>query len=206
MHVPTINSMANLVQMMSLHIDNGEKIAVHCHAGYGRTGLAIACFLLYSTDLTPEKSIALVRSKRSKCIQTSKQERFIHDFYNFLKKNRELFSDTPCSATEYYFRQTVLIHGNALKQIDSIPKLVYEVSKLIETRLSNGTYIPEQISCAFYDVERPVFTSPSYLSLLGISHVNEFVISIDETAMNSPAVTLIEQMEAKIRTFKVLFI
>ena len=206
MHVPTINMMANLVQMMSLPIERGEKIAVHCHAGYGRTGVAIACFLLYSTELSAEKAILLVRSKRPKCIQTPKQQKFVHEFYGFLKKNREIFCDNQCSATEYFYRQTVLIHGNTLKMIDSIPILVYEVGKLVENRLANGVLLPEQLSCAFYDVERPVFSSPTYLSLLGVAQVNEFVISIDETAMNSPAVTLIEQMEAKIRTYKVKFI
>ena len=25
----------------------GRRIAVHCHAGLGRTGLAIACFFVY---------------------------------------------------------------------------------------------------------------------------------------------------------------
>jgi hypothetical protein len=203
MHVPSIVMMANLVQMMSLPIERGEKIAVHCHAGYGRTGLAIACFLLYSTDLLPDQAISLVRSKRGKCIQTKKQQKFVFEFYEFLKKNREIFPSIPCSLTEYFYHQTVLIHGNTLKTIDSVPKLIYEISKLIESRLSLGQVQPEQVSCSFYDVERPVFSSPTYLSLLGIINSNEFVISIDETAMNSPAVTLIEQMEAKIRTYKV---
>jgi protein tyrosine phosphatase len=31
----------------------GRKVAVHCHAGLGRTGLAIACFFLYSQHYTP---------------------------------------------------------------------------------------------------------------------------------------------------------
>jgi hypothetical protein len=30
----------------------GRKVAVHCHAGLGRTGLAIACFFLYSQHYT----------------------------------------------------------------------------------------------------------------------------------------------------------
>jgi hypothetical protein len=205
MHVPSISMMANLVQMMSLPIERGEKIAVHCHAGYGRTGLAIACFLLYSTDLLAEQAIALVRSKRPKCIQTKKQRKFVFEFSEFLRENREIFPFTPCSLTEYFYHQTVLIHGNTLKTIDSLPKLVYEVCKLIESRMSLGVVQPEQVSCSFYDVERPVFSSPTYLSLLGVVQANEFVISIDETAMNSPAVTLIEQMEAKIRTYKVRF-
>ena len=81
MHTPGINNMINLVQMMSLPIDRGEKIAVHCHAGYGRTGLAIACFLLYSSDLDATQAIALVRARRPPCIQTAKQQSFVFEFY-----------------------------------------------------------------------------------------------------------------------------
>ena len=82
MHTPGISNMINLVQLMSFPIDRGEKIAVHCHAGYGRTGLAIACFLLYSTQMNSEQAISLVRSRRNKCIQTSKQRHFVSEFYS----------------------------------------------------------------------------------------------------------------------------
>lgn len=82
MGTPGINNMINLVQMMSLPIDRNEKIAVHCHAGYGRTGLAIACFLVYSTDMDPMQTVSLVRSRRPSSIQTSKQVTFIKEFFD----------------------------------------------------------------------------------------------------------------------------
>jgi protein tyrosine phosphatase len=82
MQVPDLSKIVNLVQFMGSHIEKNEKVAVHCHAGYGRTGIAIACYILYSTYLTPDQTIALIRSKRPRCIQTNKQQLFVNEFYN----------------------------------------------------------------------------------------------------------------------------
>lgn len=203
MHTPGINKMADLVQLMSLPIDRGEKIAVHCHAGYGRTGLAIACFLLYSTELNATQVIDLVRSKRPKCIQTSKQQAFVHEFYAYLSRIRQLFPEEMLSLVEYYSNQAILMHGNNFKAIEHIPKLIYEVCKKIKQGMELGVYMPEQVSMAFYDLERPVFTNPTYMRLLGFIQNTEMVVSVDETAMNSPVGTIIDQVEGKIRGFKV---
>lgn len=40
------------------------QVAVHCHAGFGRTGIVVACLALILKQLTAEDAIALVRSKR----------------------------------------------------------------------------------------------------------------------------------------------
>jgi protein-tyrosine phosphatase len=34
---------------------------VHCHAGYGRTGLVIASALVYSQNLSGDEAVAIVR-------------------------------------------------------------------------------------------------------------------------------------------------
>ena len=81
MYTPSINTMVNLVQLMSFTIERGEKIAVHCHAGYGRTGIGIACYLLYTTQMNPVQAISLVRSRRHKSIQTARQHDFVFQFY-----------------------------------------------------------------------------------------------------------------------------
>ena len=210
MHTPGISKMINLVQLMSFPIDRGEKIAVHCHAGYGRTGLAIACFLLYSLGISAEAAISMVRSKRKKCIQTSKQKAFVIEFcncntYTDLNYIRQLFPLQPLSLIEYYSNQTVLTHGNELKTIDNVPKIVYDVCKKIKERLENGEYYPEHITAAFYDPDKPVFTSPFYLSLLGITQIQELVISIDETCLHSPSM-IGQQLDTKIKAHKVRFI
>ena len=54
----------------------GQRIAIHCQAGLGRTGL-LAASLLVRSGTGPDDAIALVRSARPGSIETSGQEDFI---------------------------------------------------------------------------------------------------------------------------------
>lgn len=49
------------------------QIAVHCHAGYGRTGLVIASILVMMRNLTAQQAVTLVREKRPTSVQTIAQ-------------------------------------------------------------------------------------------------------------------------------------
>ena len=59
-----------------------EPAVVHCRAGLGRTGLVLACFLVYG-GMSAERAIRVVRSRCSRYIQTAGQERFIHHYQAF---------------------------------------------------------------------------------------------------------------------------
>ncbi|ETN70209.1 dual specificity phosphatase, catalytic domain protein, partial [Necator americanus] len=55
--------MVDIVTVMVHELSRGN-IAVHCHAGHGRTGTAIAACLMRIQGLTPREAVELVRSKR----------------------------------------------------------------------------------------------------------------------------------------------
>ncbi|KAI8608033.1 hypothetical protein BC830DRAFT_1157063 [Chytriomyces sp. MP71] len=85
MDVPDKLHVLKIVQVMSHDLDVAKgKVAVHCHAGLGRTGLTIACYLVYAHFKTPSEAIQLVRSRRPRSIQTPKQQLFIHQFKDYL--------------------------------------------------------------------------------------------------------------------------
>lgn len=55
---------------------------VHCHAGYGRTGCAIACYMIFDSTETVDDIVLDIRKVRKKCIEKKSQ-------LDFCKKFRE---------------------------------------------------------------------------------------------------------------------
>lgn len=58
------------------HLDNDERIVVHCHAGMGRSG-AIAARLLVERGMAPEQAIITVRRARPGAIENDEQMRWV---------------------------------------------------------------------------------------------------------------------------------
>ena len=66
-----------------------RKVAVHCHAGLGRTGLAIACFLVASGQAcSAAKAVEMVRAARPGSLQTQTQVMFVSIFEQYLQHLR----------------------------------------------------------------------------------------------------------------------
>ena len=62
-----VGSLANILDMvkvMQFALSEG-KVAIHCHAGLGRTGVLIACYLVYANRMHPGEVVHFIRSKRS---------------------------------------------------------------------------------------------------------------------------------------------
>ncbi len=76
MGVPALRDLAAAVAAALARLKEGKKILVHCGAGYGRTGLFLAC-LLVSQGMTAEEAISLVRRQRPGSIETSGQEELV---------------------------------------------------------------------------------------------------------------------------------
>jgi len=49
------------------------QIAVHCHAGLGRTGFVICSYLVHEYRMTAHESIHYIRAKRPGSVQMTKQ-------------------------------------------------------------------------------------------------------------------------------------
>ena len=69
---PKPDQLARGVAAIEQAVADGEKVAVHCAAGLGRTGTLLACYLV-SRGSSPDEAIARVRSVRPGSVETPAQ-------------------------------------------------------------------------------------------------------------------------------------
>lgn len=73
------NTLRTLINQISEKIRHGERVAVHCYAGQGRTGLVIALLGRQLLGLDGDEAIDWVRGY-FRAIETKAQEKFVRDF------------------------------------------------------------------------------------------------------------------------------
>eukprot|EP00041_Stephanoeca_diplocostata_P035372 m.1246448 g.1246448 ORF g.1246448 m.1246448 type:complete len:981 (-) comp24686_c0_seq10:422-3364(-) len=110
--VPTHESLLRLVREMAQEVECGGRCLVHCHAGLGRTGLLIACYLVYALNYSAGEAIALVRLRRRKSIQTRAQVHIVAGFEAYFRGLRRVFHQDPASmrtlAEEIHIQRMIL--------------------------------------------------------------------------------------------------
>jgi protein tyrosine phosphatase domain-containing protein 1 len=82
MNVPnSIPFMLDIVKdMMSTIKFENRKVLVHCHAGYGRTGIVLACYLIFTSTKSAEEIVKDIRKVRNGCVQKSSQMEYCKTF------------------------------------------------------------------------------------------------------------------------------
>lgn len=82
MSIPdSMEFMVNIMKEMLITIkEDKKKVLIHCHAGYGRTGIVIACYMIMDSNRSADDIVTEIRSKRSSCIQKSTQMDYCKQF------------------------------------------------------------------------------------------------------------------------------
>jgi len=145
---PTLEHMLNIAQVMQATKDGGKKLAVHCHAGLGRTGVAIASFLTFSEGISPLEAITMVRKNRPGALQTQKQCAFVHDFDSYVRGLRLVFPQVEAKSRPFTLhnlveRQATVLHGKEVLDLAKTAKIVKigcdELEKRIEMKRHHVT-------------------------------------------------------------------
>ena len=126
MDIPNCELILSAVQLMSFLINSGKKVAVHCHAGLGRTGLLIAAYLIFDKQMSPLQAQELVRTARPGSIQNKKQTAFLDTFQQYLTKLRfyypqivmsGMMSTIPQSFLGILENQNICLHGEEQRKL-----------------------------------------------------------------------------------------
>ena len=82
---PTIEQIQRMVLFIQEQIETQQRpVAVTCHAGIGRTGTLLACYLVHEGN-SPDNAVSKIRELRPGSIQTREQEDAVHRYAEWLK-------------------------------------------------------------------------------------------------------------------------
>ncbi len=78
-----------IVKTMDFEMSKSKKLAVHCHAGKGRTALVICAYLIYVNRYDYNTAIQIFRSKRPKSMKKTAQIKTLKLFEEYVNQNNQ---------------------------------------------------------------------------------------------------------------------
>lgn len=142
------------------------KIAVHCHAGTGRTGVGIAAWLIYGERLSAVDAIKLFQSKRASSLSKSAHQDLLKNFekckmgslrkYLDLAQNRKCFGypRMPIKTIEHLVEcQNRVLFGKDKSKARDVPIVMYKIFSKLEELIVQKQVTAEECVCCFYDLE-----------------------------------------------------
>ncbi|XP_030646315.1 protein tyrosine phosphatase domain-containing protein 1 [Chanos chanos] len=128
--VSSLEGILDAVKVLAFSVQEG-RVAVHCHAGLGRTGVVIACYLIYTLRVSASEAVHYVRIRRPRSIQTRAQISLVFDFARLLGSQLTQFPSLSLrhgaafTLHQYLHRQSLLLHGPEARSLKYTPKIVH---------------------------------------------------------------------------------
>ncbi|GBN49532.1 Protein tyrosine phosphatase domain-containing protein 1 [Araneus ventricosus] len=133
----------DMVKVLAFALSEG-KVAIHSHAGLGRTGVLVACYLIYTLRCKPTDAVAYVRNKRPGSVQTKSQVESVQGFAQFVVPMFIVFAnviprdDYRMSLNAYLKRQRYLLHGFEGRLLKHVPKPVFMFCERLLSLMSDN--------------------------------------------------------------------
>ncbi|KAK0399586.1 hypothetical protein QR680_003122 [Steinernema hermaphroditum] len=118
-----MNSVLDNVKVVWFALQQG-RIAVHCHAGLGRTGALIAAYLVWSEMQTAEAAVSRVRRARPNSIQSTGQIEMLMKFEEVIMHFGRAIPSYPMSFEQYLDLQRQYLPSGQQRIYAHIPKII----------------------------------------------------------------------------------
>uniref|UniRef100_A0A1I8BGC2 TYR_PHOSPHATASE_2 domain-containing protein n=1 Tax=Meloidogyne hapla TaxID=6305 RepID=A0A1I8BGC2_MELHA len=129
----SVHSILNIAKVIWFSLKKG-RVAIHCHAGLGRTGTLIACFLVWAKGISTSEAIDFVRNARPNSVQSLEQINAVEEFSYHVYKNgtalpNSLFisNNGMISLRQLMTRQRQFLPNEQARRFAHIPKLLYMI-------------------------------------------------------------------------------
>lgn len=140
MQVPKIKYGNFWISTKRLIIHSLDKFKGHVpFSGLGRTGVLIACYLIYSLRVRANDAIRFVRMKRPCAIQTRGQILCIQEFEHFVLPQMIVFplnsaigDRKPCSLQSHLKKQHNVLHGYEQRTFKYVPKVLLCIARITD--------------------------------------------------------------------------
>ena len=84
---PTPRQIDRMIQFIEDNVARGRPVGVSCHAGIGRTGTLLACYLV-KNGKTAEEAMQEVALKRRAAVETEEQKQAVREYARRMGKRR----------------------------------------------------------------------------------------------------------------------
>ncbi|KAI6176013.1 hypothetical protein M3Y97_00752800 [Aphelenchoides bicaudatus] len=154
----SLDVVLDIIKVMNFSLKEGGKIAVHCHAGLGRTGSIIACHMVLSTGMSAEDALFKVRKARAGSVQSPVQVAIVEQSEDLLEKNArilpwisgESLSTYFCMANAFLPNEEARIYSHYLKFAIVFSVYVFEADGVSFKQTPNESHNVH--SCSFGEI------------------------------------------------------
>ena len=132
----SINFILKIVKEISIFVYNKkQKVYIHCHSGNVRSGVIIACYLIYTTNQSVNDIIKLIQDKRNTCLKSKNEIRQINIFYQFIETSRIIYGKKE-KIDVYLKRQDDLLFGDESEKFGYVPRIITKsLERILEIKI-----------------------------------------------------------------------